>query len=402
MTSSGEQFDVIVVGAGPAGTTAARHCSSAGLNTLLLEKVQIPRFKPCAGGLTVAAARELGFDIPQKNIERQCKGLRIIFRDLEREVETPETFAFMVSRSSFDQHLASMAVQVGTLFSANEGCTSIERNKNSVVVRTERRTLRAPVVIGADGFFSRVRKQFCPKFKQDEIRYCLLADIPMSPREISTRFKDLITIHFGTVPEGYAWIFPKSSHLNVGAGGSLSQSRDLPNLFRRFLILNQLDPEVKIKGCFLPVSRWRHDIYTDRILLTGDAAGLVDSFSGEGIRFAIASGKLAAETVIAVHKKDDFTAQTLREYQERCWEYMGRDLYRSNRATDLLYRHPNLIFGTVVRNQEALEHYLRSVTGEISFSDYMRWIKSRMPRYFINRFLLHERRSSADNFMDLL
>ena len=384
-----EKVDVIVVGAGPAGATAARRCAGYGLKTILLEKERLPRVKPCAGGVTVAAARELGFDIPRKTIERQCTGLRILFRGVENEVRIPEPISLMVNRSDFDQHLATMAVRAGALLSEAEECNAIEPESDRVVVRTGQRVLSAPVVIGADGFFSRVRKLFRPKFDQDEIRYCVLSHIPMSPQEIVSRFKNLITIHYGFISAGYAWIFPKGSHLTVGAGGALSQSRDLPNRFREFLALNHLNPNANIRGCFIPVSRWRHNMYTDRILLVGDAAGLVDSFSGEGIRFAIASGKLAAETVITAHRKGDFTMQTLSEYQKRCWDDFGRDLERSNHTTDLICKHPNLVFGTVVRNDEALKQYIRCVTGEISFTDFIGWIRGRMPRYLIRRYLLH-------------
>ena len=389
MNTREKKVDVIVVGAGPAGTTAARHCARYGLKTILLEKTRLPRAKPCAGGVTVAAARELDFDIPKNIIERQCTGLRILFRGVGNEVRIPEPISLMVNRSDFDQHLATMAVRAGTLLLEAEGCTGIELENDRVVVRTGQRVLSAPVIIGADGFSSRVRKLFQPKFDQDEIRYCVLSHIPMSPHEIAGRFKDLITIQYGFVSEGYAWIFPKGSHLTVGGGGALSQSGDLPNRFREFLAFNHLNPNANLRGCFIPVSRWRHDIYTDRILLVGDAAGLVDSFSGEGIRFAIASGKLAAEIVITAHRKGDFTVQTLNKYQERCWDYMGRDLERSNHATDLIFKHPNLLFGTIVRNDEALKQYIRSVTGEISFSDFAGWIRGRMPRYLIRRYLLH-------------
>jgi flavin-dependent dehydrogenase len=293
----------------------------------------------------------------------------------------------MVERSVFDQYLASVSVQAGALLFENEECTGIERSSSSVFVRTDRRTLSAPVVIGADGYFSRVRKLFQPRFDQDETRYCVLSRIPLPAREINGRFDDCITIHHGFVPEGYAWIFPKGSHISVGAGGALSHSRTLANRFREFLALNHLDSSTALRGCFIPVSRWRRDIYTDRILLVGDAAGLVDSFNGEGIRFAVASGRLAAETVIAAHHRGDFTIRTLREYQERCWDYMGQDLENSNRATDLVFKYPNLIFGTLIRNDEALKQYVRSIAGEISFSDFLRWIRGRLPRYLIRRYL---------------
>jgi flavin-dependent dehydrogenase len=128
-------------------------------------------------------------------------------------------------------------------------------------------------------------------------------------------------------------------------------------------------------------------MYTDGVLLAGDAAGLVDSFNGEGIRFAIASGRFAAETVISAHQRNDFTGHMLSTYQNRCFEYMGRDLQRAIRATDLCFRHPDLFFGTVVKNRDALSQYIRTITGEMSFSDYIAFIKQKMAWYLIKRYL---------------
>ena len=383
-----EKYDVIVVGAGPAGSTAARHCAQGGLKTLLLEKERFPRFKPCAGGVTLGAVQELGINIPRSIIERTCTGMRVLVRRMEKEIRLTKPVSLMVDRSTFDQHLAAMAVEAGAAFADGEGCKEIKLAANNVIVETDKRVLNTPVIIGADGYFSKTRKKFRPGFEQDEIRYCVIAEIPMPSTEISRRFKDLVTIYYGFASMGYAWIFPKRSHLSVGVGGAPSQSRDMSNRLREFLSLNQLDPNTTIKGCFIPVSRWRHNTYTDRILLAGDAAGLVDSFSGEGIRFAIISGRLAAETVITAHSKADFSERTLRSYHEHLRDYLGHDMDSSNRITDLLFRYPNLILGTIVRNDEALEQYLLSVVGDIRFSDYVQWLKGRLPSYLTRRFLL--------------
>jgi geranylgeranyl reductase family protein len=377
--------DVIVVGAGPAGSTAARHCALKGLQTVLLEKAAMPRTKPCAGGVTVAAARELGCDIPQHVIERKCSGLHIVFRGVDNTVDYHQPITFMVRRSVFDQYLADIAVKAGALLSDKETCIGAERQKHWIVVDTNRRRLRAPVVIGADGYFSRIRKSLDQKFDGDEIRFCVFAEIPMHPHEIDNRYGNTITIHYGFIPRGYAWIFPKGSHVNTGAGGTVSQGSDLLHGFRAFLSQNRLDHTIRLRGCFIPVSRWRRNMYADRVLLAGDAAGLVDSFSGEGIRFAVASGKLAAETATAAHRVGAFDRGILCHYQTRCMEHMGRDLQKSNSAADLVHKNPNLLVGSIVRNRDAIFHYMRTITGEISFSEYASWIKGKIPRYLLKR-----------------
>jgi geranylgeranyl reductase family protein len=385
-----DQFDVVVVGAGPAGSTAARHCALGGLRTLLLEKEILPRYKPCAGGVTLAASRELDFVIPDSLIERQCRGVRVRFRDIEREVHLSVPVAFMVTRSSFDAYLAAKAEEAGATLRDHTPCTRVSVERDSAHVETGGETIRTKLVIGADGFFSCVRKSMHFRFEPEEIRFCVLADVPLPPEEIDRRFGDLVLIHYEYVSRGYAWMFPKRTHLSTGIGGAFDRPRELPDRLRDFLSRYGVPSRVPIRGCFIPVSRWKRNIFQDRLLLTGDAAGLVDSFSGEGIRFAITSGKQAAQTAIRAHEMGDFSPGLLQEYQDRLIRDVGRELQRSNRATDLLFNHMNLLLGTALRNEEALERYLMTMRGDSSFGDFVALLKRRMPRYLLRR-LLHLR-----------
>jgi geranylgeranyl reductase family protein len=391
MTKNATNHDVIVVGAGPAGATAARHCALGGLDTLLLEKDTLPRFKPCAGGVTMGALRALDFELPESVIERRCRGVRVGYKNIVQDVQVPETIAVMVTRSRFDEFLALRAVEAGAELRQGEVCTGIRVTDEGITVQTADASYTASLVIGADGLFSRVRRSLGRKFESDEKRLCVIADIPMEPDEIERRFADRVVLNYSYITMGYAWIFPKASHISTGIGSGVSKDRELPELLRAFLSSQDIVSQVPIRGCFLPFSRWRHSIYANRIMLVGDAAGLVDAFSGEGIRHAIASGKLAAQVAERAKDAGDYSEKTLGEYQDRCWEQIGDELFRSNKATELVFRHPNLLLRTALNSREALERYIRTVHGDLSFTDYVSWLKRRLPRYLIRRFLLLQR-----------
>ena len=155
-----KKFDVIVVGAGPAGSTAARQCAINNLSTLLLEKEKFPRFKLCAGGVTRAAMDELDFELPKDIIERRCSGLKAGFNDHQNQVDFKSTVAYMVKRDKFDQKLADMAVEAGAVIHESEPCRDISLGRDNVSVHTDKNEYQGNLVIGADGFFSIVLKTF--------------------------------------------------------------------------------------------------------------------------------------------------------------------------------------------------------------------------------------------------
>ena len=200
-------FDVAVVGAGPAGSTAARHCAMRDLSTLLLEKERMPREKPCAGGLTVAAARELGFSLPERLIERRCRGMKLRFRRTENTITFDRDVIYMVRRSMFDEFLAGKAAEAGAELHEAEACTGIEAGIDHVLVSTDKGRYRAKILIGSDGYFSAAAKVVRPPFSNVEVWVCVIAEIPLSSREIEERMGNHVEIDYGAIDGGYAWLF---------------------------------------------------------------------------------------------------------------------------------------------------------------------------------------------------
>jgi geranylgeranyl reductase family protein len=380
-----KKYDVIVVGAGPAGSTAARQCAINNLSTLLLEKEKFPRFKPCAGGVTRAALNELDFEVPKNIIERRCSGLKAGFNEHQNQVDFRSTVAYMVKRDKFDQKLADMAAEAGAELHDSEACRNITCGRNNVIVQTNRDEYQGNIVIGADGFFSNVLKKVRGGFDKEEIRYCIVTDIPLSEPEVSDRFGDFVELQFGFVDFGYAWMFPKRDCISAGIGGMLHHAKVLKHRFKEMLEMWNLRTDLKTKGCFLPVSRFKHDVCADRIMLTGDAAGFVDSFSGEGIRFAIISGKIAAETSLLCHKKGSFTKDSLKYYQDKCFETFGSRLKQSSKLTDNLFKYPGALLGEAIDSEDILMGFLKTLTGEMDLIDVIRPLRKKIPLLFLKR-----------------
>jgi geranylgeranyl reductase family protein len=372
-------YDVIIIGAGPAGSTAARYCAHSNLKTLLLEKEKIPRYKNCAGGVTLGAVRELDFDIPGSLIEYECRGARLIYGKAVNEQRMENTVVYMVNRSRFDEFLVEKAVEMGAGVRESEPCLHVEPGDQAVTVQTRNRRYRANIVIGADGFYSTALKSLRGGFDKKEILFCVSADISLPESQIRKRFEDMVEIHYGYIHTGYAWMFPKGDYVSAGLGGKYVSGRQQVKILLEFLRMQKLNHGVNLRGCFLPVSRFKHAVYANRIMLAGDAAGFVNAFTGEGIRYAIASGRIAALTALSSHERDDFSEGFLKAYQDQCMESFGEDLRSTCTLTDFAFRFKRLFLKAGIKNDEVITHYLRTLTADEGFKEFSAWLKRRLP-----------------------
>jgi len=285
-------FDVAVIGAGPAGSTAAYRLASAGARVLLVDRASFPRDKPCGGGVTLRAARLLPFSLEpvvEDRVDRvECRlgyGPRFV-----RHVGEP--LALMTQRRRLDHFLLEQAARAGA--DVRDGVKVADVRENALTVDGEE--IAAGVVLGADGCNGSSARALG---LGDNIVHgvALEANVPHD-----ARYTGAMVLELGVVPGGYGWIFPKGDHLNVGVGGHASEAPRLRDHLAELCNKHCIDPETATdtRGYRLPMRRPDSALARGTAAVIGDAAGLVDPFSGDGMYEAFLSAQLAAEAALDV------------------------------------------------------------------------------------------------------
>jgi geranylgeranyl reductase family protein len=320
-------FDAVVVGAGPAGSTAAYRLAVGGASVLLVDKARFPRDKPCGGGLTLRAARLLPFSVDPvvEDVVHRFE-LRLDYGS-SFERASDKTLCLMTQRRRLDDFLARHAQEAGAEFRDGALVAFEERR---VVVNGER--VDAGVVVGADGVNGATSRAF-GLARDHGHGVALEGNAPLD-----ARYRGRLVLELGVVPGGYAWVFPKGDHVNVGVGGWESEGPRLRDHLRRLCSVHGIDyPTLSdLRGYRLPYRRGDSRFANGRVLLVGDAAGLVDPLTGDGMYEAFVSAKLAADAVLA----GDFTS-----YEACVLGELGPLHAASWTAKYALDRYPRLTFG---------------------------------------------------------
>ena len=334
-----ERFDAIVVGAGPAGSTAALRLARAGARVLLLDRERFPRDKPCGGGLTERAVTQLPVSVDPV-VEEVVDRFELGFRYRTRFVRGGERpLVLMTQRRQLDAQLAGEAAAAGADFRDGLPASAVEVDGT---VRFDGSAARADVVIGADGVNGLTARAF--GFADRRYGVALEGNVSyVHARE--DRWRGRAVVELGTVPGGYAWVFPKGDHVNVGVGGWRSEGPRLRKHLQRAcagygLPYEQLE---SVRGFRLPMRRTGEPVVRGRALLVGDAAGLVDPLSGDGIYEALLSSRLAVEAVLA---------GDLQRYGERLERRLTPMMSASWSAKLAFDRFPRLAF-TIARTPPA-------------------------------------------------
>jgi len=292
-----KRADVVVVGAGPAGSILAYSLAKAGMEVVLLDKVRFPRGKTCGGGISVATQKLIPFDLSPV-IEGTITGI-----SFTRKFEDPFTrrydgpLLFMVRRESFDDFLVRRAEEAGVRFFDQNPFLSATQKTGAIDVETPSGTCSASYLAGADGAQSSVAK----KSDLAHGQAFMMAIHSEAPASLIPDWEpDSIHIDWGSVKRCFAYLFPKKSSLSMGAGGINMMGSKMKNYHRAFLATRWKREEALpfgAAGFMIPLRKNRSPIQAGRCLLIGDAAGLADPFTGEGIFSAVKSARIAASVL---------------------------------------------------------------------------------------------------------
>jgi len=323
------KVDVVVVGAGPAGSTAAEYAALGGAEVLVLEKrpvigvpVRCGEFMPQTDEIKdiFPDARLLDqlFDLPSSLKSLETERLRIFSPRLRRS-EIP-FHGYTTFRDQFDQHLAAKAMKAGARFLTAERCVKVDGNK----VFTPDLEIEAKTVVGADGPLSLVAKTLNFERSWD---LC-----PALATEARGDFEPVPEMYFGNIsPGGYAWVIPKKQGANVGLGVSRRYSKgDLLSYWRPFVAYRKLEVG-KLSGKMVPMSGPIPKTVQGDCLVVGDAAGQVMAVNGGGIPIAMICGRIAGQ-VAARHA---LNGMDLQEYERGWRKQVGKPLQTAVRTKRL-------------------------------------------------------------------
>jgi geranylgeranyl reductase family protein len=357
-------FDCIIVGAGPAGGSAAYHLAKQGRSVLIVEKEVLPRSKPCSGGVSPAIAQWFDFDFSPA-ISARVDTLQYTWNladpvDVKLENQEP---IWMVRRDIFDHFLVQQAQKQGAELRDNTTVTGIEFQVDHWQVQTANGSIVGKYLIAADGAKGNMSKWL--GFKDFKRRSAGLIEINTSTAAVSK----VIRFEFGLVKNGYIWDFPKADGYSIGIstlrGGESQDFTKILDVYGKGS--KQLDLS-QFKQVEHPICLWDGDrqLHTQNALLAGEAACIVDPMTAEGIRPSILSGIKAAG---AIHAALSGTSNALEQYTAAMTTEWGADMKWAQRLAGTFYQFPKVGYKAGIKRPAASLMMAKILAGELSYSD---------------------------------
>ncbi|HWO57634.1 MAG TPA: geranylgeranyl reductase family protein [bacterium] len=369
------RYDIAIIGAGPAGASAALSAVRGGARAVIIEKQPLPRPKLCGGWVAHRALRMLEFPLGEDVIEHRFDTVDL--RDGTRGVRyvAPEGLGVFVDRAIFDAHLIAAAESAGAALLTAK-VTAVQRDGAGINLMTTAGAVWAGGVILCAGANSGLIRALRAPDPPGRFGVALEQRLPVeyaAPLEV---MPGTARLEFGRIPYGYGWVLHHGPYLVVGIGGRRASAGSLRAHYRDFWNHLRLPAAlIAPRGHPLPVGGFRRVLDRGRILAAGDAAGFVDAFTGEGITHAIHSGQLAALSLL--RSTDD---EAGRDYRRRCAVSILPELRDSLRMARLFHTAPRFFRQTFCGDPAAAQRFAAVVEGKLTYKKYLAWAVARRLR----------------------
>ena len=365
--SSAPDFDGVVIGAGPAGASAARVAAAAGARVCLLERAQLPRYKTCGGGLVGVSLdhiRAAGLDVAtlaRAEVDALTMTLDGRFQVTRHRRDGAPILA-MVMRPELDAALVDAARAAGAEVRTSTVVTGVRDDGGPGGAVVEVRggpDLRAGVVVGADGTSSRAASFVGVSCDQVDVG---LEGEFRAPAGLAAQWERRMLLDWGPVPGSYGWLFPKGDVLTVGVIGARAEGAAMRAYYENFVARLGLSdlPRLHDSGHLTRVRAEGSPVRRGRVLVAGDAAGLLDPWTREGISFALRSGRLAGAAAAAAAGGDP---TALDGYPTRVDAVFGSELAAGRVLLRLYRRRPELMHGLMSAGPGAFGLFTRIIDG---------------------------------------
>ena len=301
-----KNYDIIVIGAGPGGSAAAKTAAENGYSTCFFEKESLReggRYKACGGAIAWELVEEIKY--PEEKISRIIESLEL--HHIDGETFSKNGKGAVVWRSEFDKYVTDLAMEAGAKLNDNEKLINIQKSNGSYQIETNKGQYQAKYVIAADGVTSTTLNLLkWPFFESKDTILTITQEMRTSQEDIKQSLgSDKVHLFFGIkdfITVGYAWLFPKKEVVTVGWGNQINLIKNSREEFQKFRNLAFVKNALKnskldvFKPHLIPVGL-RSKLYDENVFAVGDAGGIVDPISGKGIPYAMMSGQIAIETI---------------------------------------------------------------------------------------------------------